>query len=338
MNRLPETPTGPHIFLTGPAVSDRPSHPRRIRTDDIFSRQDPPDAIHRGPTREAAPSTERTALSSDPSGLDPAHPPTRPVRVAVGRSTLRDHIYRALPEIDRAEAIANRLRDSMSLGLLVEGDRLPSELEMAESFGVSPTTVRDALSTLRAEGLVDTRRGRHGGTFVVSLPQASVDAVRDRLAALSVVELRDIGDHRAAVAAASARLAAARAVEGDLIRFRRLLEVFAAAPDATAMARADSRIWLELAVMAQSRRLLAVELQLQLELGDLLWAPIGTPRDRHTALDPLHQLADAIGRRDAETAALATGRRISADTFHMIDQKLTLALHGDQEDESHDRP
>lgn len=251
---------------------------------------------------------------------------------------MRDHIYRALPEIDRAEAITNRLRDSMSLGLLAQGDRLPSELEMAESFGVSPTTVRDALATLRAEGLVDTRRGRNGGTFMVSQPQVSADAIREKLAMLSVVELRDIGDHRAAVATASARLAAARAVEGDVTRFRRLLDVFAAAPDAAAVARADSRVWLELAVMAQSRRLLAVELQLQLEIGDLLWAPIGSPRDRRTALDPLQQLAEAIARRDAEAAALATGRRIASDTFHMIDQKLTLALHVNQEDESHDRP
>jgi DNA-binding FadR family transcriptional regulator len=277
-------------------------------------------------------------LASESSGLDPAHPPTAPVRVVADRTALRAHIYRALPEIDRADTIVNRLRDSMSVGLLVEGDRLPSELEMAESFGVSPTTVRDALATLRAEGLVDTRRGRHGGTFVVSLPEVSTGAMRQRLATLSVVELRDIGDHRAAVSTTSARLAASRAVESDLDRFRRLLDTFAAASDPTALARADSRIWLELAVMAQSRRLLGLELQLQLEIGELLWAPIGSPRDRHTALEPLQQLADALARRDAEAAALVTGRRIAADTFHMIDQKLTLALHGDEKDGSHGRP
>lgn len=276
-------------------------------------------------------------MASESSGLDPVNPPTSPVRVVAGRTTaLREHIYRALPEIDRAEAIANRLRDSMSVGLLTQGDRLPSELEMAESFGVSPTTVRDALATLRAEGLVDTRRGRHGGTFVVSLPEVSTGAMRQRLAALSVVELRDIGDHRAAVSTASARLAASRAVENDLDRLRRLLDAFAAATAPAALARADSRIWLELAVMAQSRRLLGLELQLQLEIGELLWSPIGSPRDRRTALDPLQHLADALSRRDAEAAALMTGRRIAADTFHMIDRKLTLALHEDQEDGSHD--
>lgn len=276
-------------------------------------------------------------MASESSRLDPAHPPTAPVRVIADRTALRDHIYRALPEVDRSEAIATRLRDSMSLGLLLEGDRLPSELEMAESFGVSPTTVRDALATLRAEGLVDTRRGRHGGTFVVSLPEVSADAMRQRLATLSVVELRDIGDHRAAVSTASARLAASRAVESDLQRFRRLLDAFAAASGPAALARADSRIWLELAVMAQSRRLLGLELQLQLEIGELLWAPIGSPRDPRTALDPLQQLAEDIARRDAEAAASMTARRIAADTFHMIDQKLTLALHGDLEGGSHDR-
>jgi len=277
-------------------------------------------------------------MASESGGLDPTHPPSAPVRVIAGTTALRDHIYRALPEIDRAEAIASRLRDSMAVGLLHEGDRLPSELEMSESFGVSPTTVRDALATLRDEGLVETRRGRHGGTFVVSLPEASVDANRDRLSSLSVVELRDIGDHRAAVSTASARLAASRAVESDLHRFSRLLDDFASAAGPAALARADSRLWLELAVMAQSRRLLGLELQLQLEIGELLWAPIGSPREQRTALDPLRDLAEALARRDAEAAALAAGRRISADTFHMIDQKLTLALHGDQEGGGHDRP
>lgn len=268
-------------------------------------------------------------MASDSSRLDPAHPPTAPARVVADRTALRDHIYRALPEVDRAEAIASRLRDSMSVGLLLEGDRLPSELEMAESFGVSPTTVRDALATLRSQGLVDTRRGRHGGTFVVSLPQVSTDAMRERLAMLSVVELRDIGDHRAAVSTASARLAASRAVESDLGRFARLLDALAEATDPAALARADSRIWLELAVMAQSKRLLGLELQLQLEIGELLWAPIGSPRDPRTALDLLQELAGALARRDAEASAAVTGRRIAADTFHMIDQKLTLALHGE---------
>lgn len=273
-------------------------------------------------------------MASDSDRLDPAHAPSAPVRVVAGAAALREHIYRALPEIDRAEAIVGRLRDSMSVGLLHEGDRLPSELEMAESFGVSPTTVRDALATLRDEGLVETRRGRHGGTFVVSLPEASAAAMRERLTTLSVVELRDIGDHRAAVSTASARLAASRAVESDLHRLRQLLEDFARADTPAGRARADSRIWLELAVIAQSRRLLGLELQLQLETCELLWAPIGSPRNQLTALEPLQQLTDAIERRDVEAAAATVARRISADAFHVIDQKLTIALHEESEETS----
>ena len=45
-----------------------------------------------------------------------------------------------------------------------EGSRLPSEQAMAEGFGVSRTVIREAISRLKAEGLIDTKQGR--GAFV----------------------------------------------------------------------------------------------------------------------------------------------------------------------------
>lgn len=264
--------------------------------------------------------------------LDPKNPPTFPVATGPGTASLRHHIYRALPEIDRTEAIITRLRNSMSVGLLCPGDRLPTEMEMAESFGVSPTTLRDALATLRRDGLVETRRGRHGGTFVVSLPESSRDMVNRRLAGLSVVELRDIGDFRTAVSTASARLATVRAVKSDLEGLDQLIEVFAAADGAGAYARADSRIWLELAVIAQSRQLLSAELQLQMEICELLWAPSATPRDQDSVLRSLRSLSAALAHQDAAAAVETVSLRIRSDTFHLIDRKLTLVLNENQED------
>lgn len=254
-----------------------------------------------------------------------------------GSQGLRQHIYRALPEIDRAEAIVTRLRDSMSLGLLREGDRLPSEVEMADSFGVSPTTVREALSALRSKGLVETRRGRSGGTFVVSLPASSVPMMRQRLEGLSVVQLRDMGDHRSAISAASIQLAATRAVDSDLHAIERLVEAFERADGTHTLARADSRIWLEIAVSAQSRRLLVAQLHLQLESSELLWAPLGSPRSKSSVLPYFGQMMEALHRRDREAAASAVAQRIQDDTFHMIDQKLTLALHEGSKDDNHAR-
>ena len=49
---------------------------------------------------------------------------------------------------------------------LNQGDRLPNEAEMIAIFGVSKGTVREALRILEAEGLISTRTGPGGGSFV----------------------------------------------------------------------------------------------------------------------------------------------------------------------------
>jgi DNA-binding FadR family transcriptional regulator len=66
--------------------------------------------------------------------------------------------YRAISDSIRADILAQRL---------VPGDRLPVETELAERFGVSRSTVREALRELASQSLVETTRGATGGTFVV---------------------------------------------------------------------------------------------------------------------------------------------------------------------------
>src|SRR5258708_20504943 len=51
---------------------------------------------------------------------------------------------------------------------LAPGDKLPSEVEIANALGVSRMTLRQALSTIEAKGLIDRRRGRFGGNFVAA--------------------------------------------------------------------------------------------------------------------------------------------------------------------------
>ena len=79
-------------------------------------------------------------------------------------------------------------------------------------------TLREALATLRTMGLVETRRGRGGGSFVRAPDDA--DRLERPLRLLSLHELRDIGDHRAAIAGAAARLGAERALPADVTMLR----------------------------------------------------------------------------------------------------------------------
>ena len=68
------------------------------------------------------------------------------------------------------------------------GERLPAERELAERLGISRVTLREVLKVLQDQGLVESRRGRYGGTFV--LPRADAadgeDELRRRVAAVDV--------------------------------------------------------------------------------------------------------------------------------------------------------
>ncbi len=64
-------------------------------------------------------------------------------------------------------AISDSIRDDILARRVVPGDRLPIETDLAEKFGVSRSTVREALRELASQNLVETIRGATGGTFVV---------------------------------------------------------------------------------------------------------------------------------------------------------------------------
>lgn len=74
--------------------------------------------------------------------------------------------------------IADQIRARIHDGSLPVGARLPTEAELAEQFGVSRPSVREALAALQFVGLVESRRGF--GTVVVALGPDSVDARRGR--------------------------------------------------------------------------------------------------------------------------------------------------------------
>ncbi|MEO5921075.1 MAG: GntR family transcriptional regulator, partial [Pseudolysinimonas sp.] len=58
-------------------------------------------------------------------------------------------VFAPLDGAGRAELVERRLTDAIVLGLLADGERLPSESEMAKRFGVATVTAREALEALR---------------------------------------------------------------------------------------------------------------------------------------------------------------------------------------------
>ena len=64
--------------------------------------------------------------------------------------------------------IALQFAQQVQSGVLKPGDKLPTELAMSKSFGVSRTVIREAIAHLRNEGMIETRQGV--GAFVIHRP------------------------------------------------------------------------------------------------------------------------------------------------------------------------
>ena len=88
----------------------------------------------------------------------------------------------ALPDLSRVvlrpvrghhafEACVEQLATAIRLGVHPNGSTLPSERELAERLRVSRATVREAITALRTAGMVETHRGRGGGSVVTYSPQ-----------------------------------------------------------------------------------------------------------------------------------------------------------------------
>ncbi|NYT37891.1 FadR family transcriptional regulator [Allopusillimonas soli] len=62
--------------------------------------------------------------------------------------------------------VADALRARIDAGMYAPGDKLPAEPALVEKFGFSRTVIREAIATLRADGLVESRQG--AGVFVLA--------------------------------------------------------------------------------------------------------------------------------------------------------------------------
>lgn len=215
-------------------------------------------------------------------------------------SRARNAIFAPLSDVGRAGQVEQRLTEAIRSGVLVEGERLPSEPELAARFGVAVVTVREALTGLRAQGLVTTTRGRGGGTFVAAGVTADEEALAERLGSMTRAELQDRGTQYALVLAGCAELAAERADEGEAHSLHRLL---AAGPeDVGARRHADAELWLSLAALTQSSRITRQVVRLEADFGMIVRIPLSDEKFRARALASHRRLVDAIAAGDPDTA------------------------------------
>jgi DNA-binding FadR family transcriptional regulator len=211
-------------------------------------------------------------------------------------------VFSPVPVRNAFEVTVERLAQGIKLGVLIEGDRLPPERELSTTFGVSRVTLREAIKALRDGGLVESRRGRGGGTFVVSPKDAATELTP--FVPPAGGSLNDTLDMRRVVEPGAAALAATRDLTPDDRATLRSCLVAASDTSSGSRRLADSRFHMAVAACAGSPSLSRAIADVQLRMDELLRAiPVLSTNLAHS--DRQHALiVDAVLAGDAEAARL----------------------------------
>lgn len=249
-----------------------------------------------------------------------------------GVPLMRASLISPLTAGGRTDEVVQRISEAIHLGLVVDGEQLPTEVEFAGQLGVSPMTLREALAVLREQGLVETRRGRTGGTFVRRPANPPLKVLKDRLRATTVSELRDLADEQWAVSGACAELAAERASASSVRRLLYLVEQLAPAKGLGARIRADSRFHIEVAMASQSERLTRLEVNLQSRTAGPLWWSYEPEPTLDEVVAEHHAIALAIAEEDGERARTLAERHVQRNLRRLIDLHLKVVAEGEAEE------
>ncbi|CVI60157.1 MULTISPECIES: FadR/GntR family transcriptional regulator [Agrobacterium] len=232
--------------------------------------------------------------------------------------------------VSLAAKISSALRRDLSEGVFRPGDRLPSESELTREYSVSRTVVREAIAILRADGLVEARKG--AGVFAVEVKPAKElpfnDLAVGRISSvIELLELRTVFEVESAGLAASRRSAVQ--VEAIVDAHRRVGDCLAAGLPTR---DADFEFHLAIAQATQNRRFPEF-LQLIrsgiIPRGELQGAAPGSrPKDYNLHLQEEHaRIVDAIIEGDADAARqyMAAHLRGSLERYKVLLRSRTAA-------------
>ncbi|MFD0712490.1 FadR/GntR family transcriptional regulator [Paenibacillus sp. GCM10027626] len=133
--------------------------------------------------------------------------------------------YAKISTLKIYEQIAEQLKQHILDGGWKSGDKLPSTKELSEQFKVGRSTMREALSALKAMGLIEIRHGE--GCFVRAVEPSAIQMPSFDSLLLSKETIFELMEARIALEAANAAIAAVRRTDEDLDAFAALLDVMA---------------------------------------------------------------------------------------------------------------
>jgi DNA-binding FadR family transcriptional regulator len=229
--------------------------------------------------------------------------------------------------VDRvSQVIVDQIKALIRDGRLLPGDRLPSERELCQRFGVSRVTVREALRVLEATGLLSIRVGAHGGAFLTSPTTERLSEGLADLISVSTLTAANVTEARIIVELGILPLAVERATDEDIAALFEMVddaeqELEAGAYDVEMSAAFHIRV-------AQCTHNPAIAMLVQSFHGPLLMslaqAHQSAPMNSR-GIDEHRKLSQAIKDRD-----LAAAREIA--TTHL--DRTARRIRGDEESDA----
>jgi GntR family transcriptional regulator, transcriptional repressor for pyruvate dehydrogenase complex len=204
--------------------------------------------------------------------------------------------------------VTKQIRDAILSGEIGRGERLPSERVLCETFGVSRSSLREALRSLETLGIVEIRPGKGGGAYAATPPVETVGNALATLVSLQGASAQDLAEFRVSFEGENAWWAARRADGDDVATLEGLVKEARAALRMThdgiaALGEVDAR-WHEALALATGNRL-RVAISLGLHEAVLRQVPALEPageRYARTIPSALAKITKAIVARDGDAA------------------------------------
>jgi DNA-binding FadR family transcriptional regulator len=223
-----------------------------------------------------------------------------------------DALFRPVRAGNAFEETVERLLQTIRLGVVGPGERLPAEREMAARLNVSRVTLREAIRALQQAGYVESHRGRYGGTFVThTLPRPSRRNLR-QVAQEMGGTLEDALTIRYVLEVGAAEAAALRTLtDADRGNLQHRLKE---ATDAGLgdFRRHDSRLHLAIAEAVSSPSLLSAVAEARDRLNELLNVIPLLERNIEHSREQHAEIVAAILAGDADGARRAMADHLSA--------------------------
>lgn len=222
----------------------------------------------------------------------------------------------ASPASLRPRALVERvIRSAILAGDLVPGERLPSEFELASQYGVSRTTVREALRALTAQSLIRKVPGAGGGSFVqgvdISSFGRSLSQSIHRLARLGGVPFEEMSLMRQFLEIPAVRLAAVYRSDAELAALHGLVEEEKRiSVDDPRVPEADAEFHGTIAAASGNRLLASFVQALHRDTEPVHYLRL-SPEVGRTTVVQHQQIVRAIKDCDADAAERAMGTHLS---------------------------